>query len=291
MAAFRGWNDAGDAATSAAKHLRRTWRTKPFAELDPEEYYDFTVTPPAGPPRRQRPQGALLARQPVLRGSPAGHRDRPHHPGGHRTALSLGLLLPPGAGPGIPPGGHAGGHARSTAGRRSAHTTRVHLRLQRRRGTRRTVGTAQFELRRPHRDRGRPGRGLPRGWAPFGVAVGLRACLRGRQPLPEGMPGADRACGRPAGAPRWTPTIWNRQAIAYEQEVDELISSDHEAQSYVSDLEKAFDSNAEVDLGSTERLVREVEEFLRRPVLTHRRIRTRGEAGGRSGRQDFASPR
>ena len=49
----------------------------------------------------------------------------------------------------------------------------------------------------------------------------------------------------------------------YEQEVDELVSSDDDAQTYVAELEKAFDSNADVDIDSPERLVQEVEEFLR----------------------------
>ena len=43
IAAFEGWNDAGEAATSAVEHLARVWDAEPFAALDPEEYYDFQV--------------------------------------------------------------------------------------------------------------------------------------------------------------------------------------------------------------------------------------------------------
>ena len=46
IAAFEGWNDAGEAATSAVEHLARVWDAEPFAALDPEEYYDFQVNRP-----------------------------------------------------------------------------------------------------------------------------------------------------------------------------------------------------------------------------------------------------
>jgi proteasome assembly chaperone (PAC2) family protein len=46
VAAFEGWNDAGDAASTAARYLRDRWDAEPLAELDPEEFYDFTSTRP-----------------------------------------------------------------------------------------------------------------------------------------------------------------------------------------------------------------------------------------------------
>jgi proteasome assembly chaperone (PAC2) family protein len=46
VAAFEGWNDAGDAASTAIEHLQLSWGAKPLAELDPEDYYDFQVTRP-----------------------------------------------------------------------------------------------------------------------------------------------------------------------------------------------------------------------------------------------------
>ena len=46
IAAFEGWNDAGDAATDAVAHLCRVWDATTFAEIDPEEFYDFTATRP-----------------------------------------------------------------------------------------------------------------------------------------------------------------------------------------------------------------------------------------------------
>jgi proteasome assembly chaperone (PAC2) family protein len=46
VAAFEGWNDAGDAASAAVGHLEREWKGEVFAALDAEDYYDFQVNRP-----------------------------------------------------------------------------------------------------------------------------------------------------------------------------------------------------------------------------------------------------
>ena len=46
VAAFEGWNDAADAASTAARYLRDRWSARPFADIDPEEFYDFSTTRP-----------------------------------------------------------------------------------------------------------------------------------------------------------------------------------------------------------------------------------------------------
>ncbi|MGK2930219.1 MAG: PAC2 family protein [Acidimicrobiales bacterium] len=46
IAAFEGWNDAGDAASSAVKWFGDRWDLSPFADIDPEEFFDFTATRP-----------------------------------------------------------------------------------------------------------------------------------------------------------------------------------------------------------------------------------------------------
>jgi len=46
IAAFEGWNDAGDAATSALEQLSLAWDASPLTELDPEGFYDFQVSRP-----------------------------------------------------------------------------------------------------------------------------------------------------------------------------------------------------------------------------------------------------
>lgn len=46
ICAFEGWNDAGDAASTAVGHLDREWKGEVFAALDAEDYYDFQVNRP-----------------------------------------------------------------------------------------------------------------------------------------------------------------------------------------------------------------------------------------------------
>lgn len=46
VAAFQGWNDAGDAASSVVDHLVDEWDAEVLAELDPDDYYDFQLTRP-----------------------------------------------------------------------------------------------------------------------------------------------------------------------------------------------------------------------------------------------------
>jgi proteasome assembly chaperone (PAC2) family protein len=46
IAAFEGWNDAGEAASGAIAHLRDVWDAQPFVDLDSEEYYDYQVNRP-----------------------------------------------------------------------------------------------------------------------------------------------------------------------------------------------------------------------------------------------------
>ena len=46
ITAFRGWNDGGQGASLAGGYLARAWDATRFAEIDPEEYYDFQATRP-----------------------------------------------------------------------------------------------------------------------------------------------------------------------------------------------------------------------------------------------------
>jgi len=43
---FSGWADAAEGASSAIKFLQRKLKSKKFAEIDPEEFYDFSQTRP-----------------------------------------------------------------------------------------------------------------------------------------------------------------------------------------------------------------------------------------------------
>src|SRR6187431_3176625 len=46
IAAFEGWNDAGNAASAALDHLITMLGAKEHATIDPEEYHDFQVNRP-----------------------------------------------------------------------------------------------------------------------------------------------------------------------------------------------------------------------------------------------------
>ena len=44
--AFAGWNDASEVASTAVKFLASRWEAKKFAELDPEDFYNFARVRP-----------------------------------------------------------------------------------------------------------------------------------------------------------------------------------------------------------------------------------------------------
>src|SRR5574337_733643 len=44
--AFAGWNDAAEAATTAARFLAQAWSAERFATIDPEEFYHFGLSRP-----------------------------------------------------------------------------------------------------------------------------------------------------------------------------------------------------------------------------------------------------
>ena len=46
IAAFAGWNDAGQAATAAVRFLGERWEAVRFASIDAEEFFDFTSARP-----------------------------------------------------------------------------------------------------------------------------------------------------------------------------------------------------------------------------------------------------
>jgi proteasome assembly chaperone (PAC2) family protein len=46
LAAFEGWNDAGEAASDALRYLNKLWAGKKVGSIDADEYYDFQFTRP-----------------------------------------------------------------------------------------------------------------------------------------------------------------------------------------------------------------------------------------------------
>lgn len=46
VCAFKGWNDAGEAASAALGYIRDSFDAREVATIDPEEFYDFTAVRP-----------------------------------------------------------------------------------------------------------------------------------------------------------------------------------------------------------------------------------------------------
>jgi proteasome assembly chaperone (PAC2) family protein len=46
VAAFRGWNDGAQGASLAASFLAQSWQARRFADIDPEEFFDFQAVRP-----------------------------------------------------------------------------------------------------------------------------------------------------------------------------------------------------------------------------------------------------
>jgi predicted ATP-grasp superfamily ATP-dependent carboligase len=62
VCAFQGWNDAGEAASSAVSFLASALDARRFAQIDPEEFYDFQANRPCirfSDDERSEPGGGL----------------------------------------------------------------------------------------------------------------------------------------------------------------------------------------------------------------------------------------
>jgi predicted ATP-grasp superfamily ATP-dependent carboligase len=46
VCAFKGWNDAGEAASAAVSYIRQSFESDDVASIDPEEFFDFTAVRP-----------------------------------------------------------------------------------------------------------------------------------------------------------------------------------------------------------------------------------------------------
>ena len=199
LAAFEGWNDAGDAASTAVEHLALHWDATELSAIDPDEYYDFQVSRPTarmvdGVSRaidwpttrltRCRPPGSaqdlILVRgiEPNMRWRAfcAEIIDRARELG-VGTVITLGALLAD----------------------TPAHPARPGHRHLVRQGFGRPLPAAALALPGPHRDRrGPPGRLRP-GRDPRDLVLGRRAALRLAAARTEGH---DRPAAARRGGPR-----------------------------------------------------------------------------------------
>ena len=247
ITAFEGWNDAGDAATMAAKHLIVRWGCKTVAEIDPEFFYDFTTTRPTvrlGKQQGDKQQKRILrwpsnkmkvAQLPqaesdvvVLIGIEPQLRWRTFCDQviavadalGVKSVIALGALLAE-----VPHSRPVDVYGTTTD---EILRTKLHLSKSTYEGPTGIVGV----LTAACRDAGRS-------TASFWAAV--PAYMPGAPSPKAALALVNRVCTL-IGAPV-TSVDLNRAAMAYEREIDKLVANDEDTVTYVSKLEQTWDAD------------------------------------------------
>lgn len=262
ICAFEGWSDAGDAASTAARHLVDRWDGELVADLDPEEFYDFTST---------RPEVELdgLERRIVW---PRNELYACRVPGLERDAL---VLI------GVEPQLRWRTFTEQVLAVADAYDPSLFVSLG--------ALLADVPHRRPNPVIGtssdqelldRHGLRRSRYEGPTGILGVLLDGVRRREvatvslwaTVPAYVPGAPSPKAALGLVERLSEllgfgletTDLEVAAAAWERQVSELVDSDEEMTSYVERLEEHYDDDEdEPELPSSETLIREVERFLR----------------------------
>jgi predicted ATP-grasp superfamily ATP-dependent carboligase len=263
VAAFRGWNDGAQGASLAASFLAQSWQARRFADLDPEEFFDFQATRPhvaleGGQTRRidwpdtvfyhapipglERDAVLSLGIEPNLRWRTFAEevvelaRDL-----GVELVVTLGALLAD-----VP-------HTRPAPVTGSATDPKLveelGLASSRYEGPTGIVGVLHDACRRSEI----PSASL---WAAVPHYASLAASPKAALAL----------CERLAGLldTKFELADLERAAVAYEQQVSEAVASDEETEAYVRELEERRDAlGDELDVPSGETLAAELTRFLR----------------------------
>jgi predicted ATP-grasp superfamily ATP-dependent carboligase len=263
LAAFRGWNDGAQAASLAAGYLAKTWGAEQFAEIDPEDFFDFQATRPhvsleEGLTRRiewpetgfyqARPEGLdrdivlLLGIEPNLR-----WRTFTELVVGLASELEVELMITLGALLADVP------HTRPAPVTGSASDSelveRLGLSASRYEGPTGIVGVLHDACRQA----GIPSASL---WAAVPHYVSLTPSPRAAVALCERL-------GNLIGVDIDVDEL-EEAAQSYEEQVSEAVASDEETASYVEELERRSDSIEEsTDLPSGDALAAELTRFLR----------------------------
>lgn len=263
LAAFRGWNDGAQAASLAAGYLAKTWGAEQFADLDPEDFFDFQATRPHvsledGLTRRidwpetgfyhARPDGLdrdvvlLLGIEPNLR-----WRRFTELVVGLANDLEIELMITLGALLADVP------HTRPAPVTGSASdeelVRRLGLSASRYEGPTGIVGVLHDACRQA----GIPSASL---WAAVPHYVSLTPSPRAAVALCERL-------GSLIGVEVDVEELEDA-AQSYEEQVSEAVASDEETASYVEELERRSDSIEEsTDLPSGDALAAELTRFLR----------------------------
>jgi proteasome assembly chaperone (PAC2) family protein len=262
LVAFEGWNDAGDAATTAARWMRDRWNGQLVADIDSEDFYDFTslrpqvhladgvtreIVWPANEifattvPATDIDALVLVGNEPHLRWRTfcrqvidvAEALDV-------RMVITLGALLAEVA------------HSRPVSVVGTAAETDLIERLGLRRSTYEGPTGIVGVLHDACRQAGLPSLSL---WSA----------------VPAYAPGAPSPKAALALVER-VAEIMQTQLVttdleiasaAYERQLDELVTSDDDMTTYVQSLEERYDDGIDVELPTGDELVQEVERYLR----------------------------
>ena len=263
IAAFRGWNDGGQGASLATGYLAKLWNARRFAEIEPENFFDFQATRPhvsleegvtrridwpstvfyhGRPPDLDRDVVLLLGIEPNLR-----WRTFTELVVGLATELEVELMITLGALLADVP------HTRPAPVTGSATDSelveRLGLSASRYEGPTGIVGV----LHDACREAGIPSASL---WAAVPHYVSLTPSPRAAVALCERLGGL-------IGVEIDVDEL-EEAAQSYEEQVSEAVASDEETASYVEELERRTDSIEESsDLPSGEALAAELTRFLR----------------------------
>ena len=263
IGAFRGWNDGAQAASLAAGYLAKTWSAQRFADVDPEQFFDFQATRPhvsledgltrridwpetafyhARPERLDRDVVLLLGIEPNLRWRTFSEllvgltREL-----GVELVITLGALLAD-----VP-------HTRPSPVTGSASdpdlVRRLGLSSSRYEGPTGIVGVLHDACKRA----GIPSASL---WAAVPHYVSLTPSPRAAVALCERL-------GELIGVSVDVDEL-EEAATSYEEQVSAAVASDEETAAYVEDLESRVDSLEDAtELPSGDALAAELTRFLR----------------------------
>jgi proteasome assembly chaperone (PAC2) family protein len=263
VGAFRGWNDGAQGASLATSFLAQAWEARRFANIDPEEFYDFQATRPhvaledgitrridwpdtvfyhAPIPGADRDAVLMLGIEPNLRWRTfceeivelAGDLDV-------ELVVTLGALLAD-----VP-------HTRPAPVTGSATDPKLveelGLASSRYEGPTGIVGVVHDACRRAEIS-----------------SASLWAAVPHYASLAASPKAALALCERLAGLldTQFELSDLERAAIAYEQQVSEAVASDEETEAYVRELEQRRDAlGDELEVPSGETLAAELTRFLR----------------------------
>jgi len=267
IAAFEGWNDAGDGASAAAAYLARRWRAERFAAIDPEEFYDFTATRPevriADSSTRaidwpenvfsSAPLGATGRDVVFLRGVEPQLRWRTFSSLVVEVATAVGVELVVTLGALLAEVPHTRPVRVTGTAADQQLVDRLGLRPSRYEGPTGILGVLQDALHRA----GVPSASL---WATVPAYVGQTPSPKATLALVSHLAELFDVS---------VPTVdLDVASAAYERQVNEVVSADEDASAYVRSLEEAEDSDPadeldEHELPDGDELIDEVERYLR----------------------------